>query len=298
MRLMRAAIGGRVRVVLDADGSTAVATVDGTEFEDLPPLLEACGGDASRISPGRGVELDDADLLRPLDAPAKIVCIGLNYRQHAEESGAPLPKLPMLFSKWASALTDPESDIPLPTESSMVDWESELAFVFGRRCRRVSAGEAHAVVFGYTAANDVSMRDFQNHTTQFLAGKTWDRSTPLGPAVIPARELGGASPDLAITGSLNGSVLQDSRTSDLIFSIPELVEYMTTIMTMEPGDVVLTGTPSGVGFAEMPPRGLKDGDVYQVEIEGIGHLRNRFRDETQLVGADMQLDSEFDDVPR
>jgi acylpyruvate hydrolase len=279
---MRATVGGRVRVVVDADGSVTVATVDGTEFEDLPPLLEACRGDVRRISPGQGVELDDAGLLRPLGAPAKVVCIGLNYRQHAEESGAPLPKFPMLFSKWASALTDPASDIPLPPESSLVDWESELAFVFGRRCRRVSADEAHGVVFGYTAANDVSMRDFQNHTTQFLAGKTWERSTPLGPAVIPAGELGGVSPDLAITGSLNGSTVQDSRTSDLIFSIPQLVEYMTTIMVMEPGDVVLTGTPSGVGFAETPPRGLRDGDVYEVEVEGIGCLRNLFRDETHL----------------
>jgi acylpyruvate hydrolase len=277
VRLLRAEVSGRPRVLVDVDGSTALATVDGAEFDDLPPLLEACGGVASRISPGRGVELDDAGLLRPVGAPAKIVCIGLNYRKHAEESGAPLPRSPMLFSKWTSALTDPDADIPLPPESSLVDWEAELAFVFGRRCRRVDAGEAHGVVFGYTAANDVSMRDFQSHTTQFLAGKTWDRSTPLGPAVIPAGELGGASPDLAIAGRLNGRTLQDSRTSDLIFSIPQLVAYMTTIMTMEPGDVVLTGTPSGVGVAESPPRGLSDGDVYEVEIEGIGRVRNRFK---------------------
>lgn len=263
MRLMRAAVDGRPRVVLDMDGSTALATVDGVEFEDLPPLLEASGGDAARISPGRAVGLDATALLRPIGAPGKIVCIGLNYRLHAQESGAPLPQFPMLFGKYPSALTDPEADIPLPPESSLVDWESELAFVFGRHCRRVSATEADAVVFGYTTANDVSMRDFQNHTTQFLAGKTWDRSTPLGPAVIPAGELGGMTPDLAISGTLNGSTVQDSRTSDLIFSIPQLVAHMTTIMTMEPGDVVLTGTPSGVGFAHKPPRGLRDGDVYE-----------------------------------
>jgi acylpyruvate hydrolase len=281
VRLIRAAVDALPRVVVDEDGSTAVATVNGAEFEDLPELLDACGGDASRIESGRGVEVDDAALLRPLGAPGKIVCIGLNYRKHAAESGAPLPKFPMLFSKWTTALTDPGADIPLPPESSLVDWESELAFVFGRRCRRVSASDAADVVFGYTAANDVSMRDFQNHTSQFLAGKTWDRATPLGPAVVPAAELGGVTPDLAISGTLNGSTMQDSRTSDLIFSIPELVEYMTTLMTMEPGDVVLTGTPSGVGFAMTPPRGLSDGDVYDVEIEGIGRLRNRFVDEAQ-----------------
>jgi acylpyruvate hydrolase len=267
---------------MESDGSTGLATVDGSEFDDLPALLEACGGDAGRISPGSGVELDEGDLLRPVGAPGKIVCIGLNYRLHAEESGASLPQFPMLFSKYLSALTDPGSDIPLPPESSLVDWEAELAFVFGRRCRRVSATDSDAVVFGYTAANDVSMRDFQNHTSQFLPGKTWDRSTPVGPAVIPAGELGGSTPDLAITGTLNGSKVQDSRTNDLIFSVPQLVAYMTTIMTMEPGDIVLTGTPSGVGFAEKPPRGLRDGDVYEVEIEGIGRLTNRFRDESAL----------------
>jgi acylpyruvate hydrolase len=131
-------------------------------------------------------------------------------------------------------------------------------------------------VFGYTAANDVSMRDFQSHTTQFTAGKAWDRATPVGPVLVPAAELGGVEPDLAISGTLNGDVLQNSRTNDLIFGIPELVEYITTVMTMEPGDIVLTGTPSGVGVAESPPRGLSDGDIYEVRIEGIGSLVNRF----------------------
>lgn len=278
---MRTAIGGHPRVVVESGGVAALATVEGSDFDDVPALLEACSGDASRISAGREIELDENQLLRPVGAPGKIVCIGLNYRLHAEESGASLPQFPMLFSKYLSALTDPGADIPLPPESALVDWEAELVVVFGRRCRRVSASDAGTVVFGYTAGNDVSMRDFQGHTSQFLAGKTWDRSTPLGPAVIPASELGGASPDLAIKGTLNGSTLQDSRTNDLIFSVPELVAYITTIMTMEPGDVVLTGTPSGVGNAEEPPRGLKDGDVYEVEIEGIGRLRNRFRDEAQ-----------------
>ena len=290
MRLMRATVDGRPRVLVDwdgdgdgdGDGGVALATVDGAEFDDLPPLLEACGGDASRISAGRRIEFDESDLLRPVGAPSKIVCIGINYRLHAEETGAKLPQFPMLFAKYPSALTDPGADIPLPPESSLVDWESELVVVFGRRCRRVKATEADSVVFGYTAGNDVSMRDFQGHTRQFLAGKTWDRSTPLGPAVIPAGELGGTLPDLAIKGALNGSTVQNSRTNDLIFAVPQLVAYMTTIMTMEPGDVVLTGTPSGVGFAEKPPRGLTDGDVYEVEIEGIGRLRNRFRDEAQL----------------
>jgi acylpyruvate hydrolase len=136
-------------------------------------------------------------------------------------------------------------------------------------------------VFGFTAANDVTMRDFQRHTQQFTAGKAWDRSTPLGPALVTVDELGGgASPDLAIHGRLNGELMQDGRTSDLIFSVPDLVAYITLSMTMEPGDVVLTGTPSGVGSALDPPRFLRDGDVFEVEIEGIGSLRNTFRDES------------------
>jgi acylpyruvate hydrolase len=283
MELMRVGLGPQVGVVGRWSGETAMATVDGAEFEDLPELLEACGGDVAAIRPGVRVEVDVEQLLSVVGKPRKIVCIGLNYRLHAEESGSPLPKRPMLFAKWATALTGPYDDIPLPPESALVDWESELAFVFGRRCRRVKAAEAGQVVFGYTAANDVSMRDFQAHTTQFTAGKTWDRATPVGPVLVPAAELGGVEPDLAISGKLNGDVLQNSRTNDLIFGIPELVEYLTTIMTMEPGDIVLTGTPSGVGNAETPPRGLSDGDVFEVEIEGIGRLANRFVAE-ELVG--------------
>lgn len=265
----------------DFDGAAAAATVAGAEFDDLPALLAAAGGDAGRIEPGRELAPPDpAQLLSPVGAPQKVICIGLNYRLHAEESGAPLPARPLLFPKWASSLAGPRDEVPLPPESSFVDWESELAFVFGRRCRRVSAADAGSVVFGYTAANDVSMRDFQTHTTQFTAGKAWDRSTPLGPVVVPAAELGGTAPDLAILGRLNGQTVQDSRTNDLIFGIGELVEYITTVMTVEPGDIVLTGTPSGVGQSAQPPRKLTDGDVYEVEIEGVGTLVNRFVAET------------------
>ena len=254
MRLLRARVGLETRVIVEGAEGRAVATVGGAEFEDLPELLEAGGSSGDAITRGRAVSVQDSDLLSAVGRPRKIVCIGLNYRRHAEESGQPLPEYPMLFAKWPTALTGPYSEIPLPPESALVDWECELAFVFGRRCRRVAAADAGRVVYGYTAANDTSMRDFQMHTTQFVAGKTWDRATPLGPAIVTADQLGGVEPDLAITGRLNGEVVQDSRTTDLIFGIPRLVEYLTTIMTMEPGDVVLTGTPSGVGVAADPPQ--------------------------------------------
>jgi acylpyruvate hydrolase len=276
VRLMRAALPQGKRMLGTWDGTTAVATVAGSEFEDLPELLEACGGDAGAIAPGAAADVGDEQLLSVAANPRKIVCIGLNYRLHAEESGVPLPDFPILFPKWSTALTGPYDEIPLPPESDRVDWESELTFVFGRRCRRVREANAADVVFGYTVANDVSMRDFQFKTNQWAAGKTWDRATPVGPAVVSASELGGAEPNLAITGRLNGEVVQNSRTDDLIFGIPQLVEYLTTIMTMEPGDLVLTGTPSGVGQSSQPPRFLGDGDVFDVEIEGIGHIENRF----------------------
>jgi len=261
------------------DGTTAIASVSGREFEDLPELLEACDGDPAAIASGSAVEVRDEQLLSVAGNPRKIVCIGLNYRLHAEETGARLPEAPILFPKWATALTGPYDEIPLPPESTKVDWEAELTFVFGRRCRRVPAERAGDVVFGYTAANDVSMRDFQQQTSQWAAGKTWDRSTPVGPVLVTADEAGGVEPNLAISGRLNGEVVQSSRTDDLIFGIPQLVEYLTTVMTMEPGDLVLTGTPSGVGMAATPQRFLGDGDVFEVEIEGIGRLENRFRSE-------------------
>lgn len=279
MRLMRAALPQGERVVGSWNGMDAVATVGEREFEDLPDLLDACGGDPSAIVPGAAVDVGERQLLRVVENPRKVVCIGLNYRLHAEESGARLPDVPILFPKWSTSLTGPYDEIPLPAESDQVDWESELAFVFGRRCRRVREADAADVVFGYTVANDVSMRDYQFKTNQWAAGKCWDHATPVGPAIVTADEGAGVEPDLAITGRLNGTEVQSSRTNDLIFGIPQLVEYLTTIMTMEPGDLVLTGTPSGVGQSSNPPRFLADGDVFEVDIEGIGRLENRFRSE-------------------
>ncbi len=273
MRLARAEVNGAPRVLIEDGGAYQLATLGGQEFEDVPALLEVPG----EIEPAGPVRA--GELLPVVGRPGKVICIGLNYRAHAEETGRPPPGYPMLFPKWHTSLTGPYADVPLPPESEKVDWEAELAFVFGRRARRVRAEDAADYVFGYTVANDVSMRDFQRHTAQYTAGKAWDRSTPLGPVIVTADELGGGAPDLAIRGRLNGHTVQDSRTNDLIFGVSELVAYITTAMTMEPGDVVLTGTPSGVGAASDPPRFLADGDVYEVDIEGIGTLRNTFRTE-------------------
>jgi acylpyruvate hydrolase len=263
--------------------SGAVAMVDGAEFADLPALLEASGGDAARIEQGAPVDLAPEALTSVVGRPRKIVCIGLNYRSHAAETHAALPAHPILFPKWDNALTGPFDDVPLPAESDAPDWEAELAFVFGRRCRRVAADDAASVVFGFTCANDLSMRDYQNHTVQWAAGKTWDRGTAVGPVVVDTGEIGTADPDLEIRGILNDEVVQGSRTSDLIFRVPDLVAYLTSIMTMEPGDIVLTGTPAGVGMGRNPPRYLEPGDVFAVEIERLGTLRNRFVAESDWV---------------
>lgn len=277
---------GRVRtlegervVIHEPGGGATVATVRGTEYDDLPMLLAAAALEGT-LAPGRTLDIRAEDLLAPIARPRKIICVGQNYLDHVEEAGRNTgPAHPDLFAKWDNSLVGPYDNVLLPPESDQVDYEAELAVVVGQRCRRVAIEDVGDVVFGYTAANDGSVRDFQFHTTQRTAGKAWDGLTPIGPVVVPAAHLGGVHPDLALTGLLNGEVYQDDRTSSLMFGIPELVAYITTFMTLEPGDIILTGTPSGVGAARKPPVYLRPGDTYEVRIEGIGSLRNECRAE-------------------
>lgn len=275
--LARAQTADGPRVVRGAGGDTAVAVVDGAEFGDLPDLIRRTDGDWSKVESGRGIDVSDADLLNPVADPRKVICVGLNYLEHAEEAHRETPPYPMLFPKWASSLTDPYAVIDLPPESEFVDWESELAVVIGRECRRVSASDAESVLFGYSIANDVTMRDWQRHTRQMAPGKAWDRATPLGPAVVPVSRLGGARPDVSLEGRLNGALVQKASTSQLVHDIPALIEYVTTWTRLEAGDVILTGTCAGVGWAMTPRRRLQDGDVFEVSIEGIGSIANEFR---------------------
>jgi acylpyruvate hydrolase len=262
------------------DDHAAEAIVDGRGFEDLPELLEAANGDAAAVERGTELSVASHDLLSPAARPRKIICVGQNYLAHVEEGGRPAPPAhPDLFAKWDNTLAGPFAALPLPPESDQIDFESELAIVVGRRCRRLAADEVPSVVFGYAAANDGSVRDFQFHTGQRTAGKAWDSLTPIGPVVVPASALGGVEPDLRITGKLNGDVVQDDRTSSMLFGVTDLLVYITTFMTLEPGDLVLTGTPAGVGAVRTPPLYLRDGDTFEVTLEGIGSLRNTFRTE-------------------
>ena len=219
------------------------------------------------------VGLSSVHLASPIPRPGKIICIGLNYRDHAEESGMAIPTSPIIFSKFGTCVIGSGEAIQIPSGSEKVDYEAELAVVIGRTAKNVSAGEAMEHVFGYTNFNDVSARDFQFADGQWQRGKSCDTFAPMGPSVVTADEV----PDphnLNIRFRLNGETLQDSNTCQLIFKTPELIEFLSAVITLEPGDVIATGTPPGVGFARKPPIFMKPGDVADVEIENLGILTN------------------------
>jgi acylpyruvate hydrolase len=219
------------------------------------------------------VSLADVRLLPVVPHPGKIVCVGLNYAAHADEGGYDVPDYPALFTKFAETLVGAGDPILLPPESSAVDFEAELAFVIGRPVRRASASSALDAVAGYTAANDISMRDYQYKTPQWLPGKNWAASTPLGPFLVTPDEVGDPH-SLDISLSLNGERMQSANTSQFIFDVPTLVATISEFIPLAPGDVVLTGTPAGVGYRRDPKVLLSDGDRVVVEIERVGRLEN------------------------
>ena len=222
---------------------------------------------------GESYNLSDVTLLAPIPRPPKFICVGLNYRDHAIESNMAIPKVPTIFSKFSNVVIAPGENIVLPKESTQPDYEAEFAVVIGPGGRRISASKAMDHVFGYTIVNDVSARDLQLATTQWLMGKTCDTFAPMGPAIVTKDEI--ADPHaLDISLEIDGEILQKSNTRELIFKIPELIEFISSVVTLEPGDIISTGTPSGVGFARKPPRYLKDGDECIVRVQGLGELRN------------------------
>jgi 2-keto-4-pentenoate hydratase/2-oxohepta-3-ene-1,7-dioic acid hydratase in catechol pathway len=214
-------------------------------------------------------------LLAPIPDPPKVICIGLNYRDHAAESGAPIPKEPVLFSKFATAIIGPGEAIRLPAVSQEVDYEAELVLVVGKKGRKLSAAAALDHLAGCTIGHDVSARDWQlkKDGRQWLAGKSFDTFAPTGPALMTLDELGDPH-NLFIRLRLNGQTMQDSNTRLMIFRAGDLLAYISQVATLEPGDLIFTGTPSGVGFTRKPPVFLKGGDVVEVEIEKLGVLRN------------------------
>lgn len=219
------------------------------------------------------IGLSSVHLASPIPRPGKIICVGLNYRDHAEESGMAIPTSPIIFSKFGTCVIGSGEAIRIPAGSSQVDYEAELAVVIGRTATNVSAADAMNYVFGYTNFNDVSARDFQFADGQWQRGKSCDTFAPIGPSVVTADEV--LDPhNLNIRFRLNGETLQDSNTCQLIFKTPELIEFLSSVITLEPGDVIATGTPPGVGFARKPPIFMKPGDVAEVEIDLLGTLTN------------------------
>jgi len=269
---------GKVGAGVVRDGT--VVSLEPAGFPDLLTLIR--GGEQALAAARRWLEsapesavtpLAEAQLLAPIPRPPKIICIGLNYRDHAAETGKTVEKIPTVFAKFPTAVIGPGANIVLPKASTKPDYEAELAFVIGTGGRYIQASEWRRHVFGYTAFNDVSARDFQMATTQWMMGKTFDTFAPMGPWIVTEDEI----PDphaLDISLTLNGVVMQSSNTSNLIFRIPDLIEFLSSVFTLEPGDVVATGTPSGVGVARKPPVFLKPGDQVTVRIAGVGELTN------------------------
>jgi acylpyruvate hydrolase len=264
--------GGTLAVRIEGDEAVELDATDvGAVLrrEDWRSWAAAAGG-ARRPVDG----LDYAPLVV---RPDKVVCVGLNYRNHILEMGRELPEHPTLFAKFTSALVGANDEILLPAVSEKVDWEAELAVVIGARARHVSGDDALDAIAGYSVLNDVSARDYQYRTLQWLQGKTFEHSTPVGPWLVTRDESPG--PEREITCEVQGELMQKADTSDLVFDPVALVSYISAIITLEPGDIIATGTPGGVGAARDPQRFLRDGETVVTRIAGIGELRNVCRKE-------------------
>jgi acylpyruvate hydrolase len=271
MRLLTLRTGtGQNTVAVRQDGDT-LTEIDG--FADVGALLRTQGWEATaKAATGPTHPAEGADLAPVVPFPGKIICVGHNYRNHIKEMGREVPEHPTLFAKYAGSLIGPNDDLALPQESDTVDWEAELAVVIGKKGRRISEADAKDYIAGYSVLNDVSMRDYQFRTIQWLQGKTWENSTPFGPALVTQD---GFAAGPLMTSAVDGEVQQSTPTGDLVFTPEFLVSYISTIITLNPGDVIATGTPGGVGHAQDPKRYLQEGQILVTSIEGLGQLSNR-----------------------
>jgi len=255
------------------------------KFADKWPTLHdalKAGGLSELAAAASGAKADtqfsEIEFLPPILEPGKLICIGLNYRSHIEETGRPIPEYPMLFVRYPDSVVGHEQPMLRPKVSERYDFEGELAVVIGRTCRAVSEADALNYVAGYACFNDGSIRDYQNHTTQFTPGKNFHHSGAFGPWLVTSDEI----PDphtLHLTTRLNGEVMQDTETSDLMFNVNQLIAYISTVTPLNPGDVIATGTTGGVGNARKPPLYMKAGDRIEIEIQGLGTLANTIEDE-------------------
>jgi 2-keto-4-pentenoate hydratase/2-oxohepta-3-ene-1,7-dioic acid hydratase in catechol pathway len=267
--------GARVGIVVD-DGIIDLARALPALPRDMAGLIEAWSQAeaALRSLATPHLKLSDVHLLAPVPRPSKIMAIGLNYADHIAESGVPKPERQIWFSKLSNAVNGPYDPIQIPKASQAIDYEAEFVAIVGRRCRHVSKAEAPGAIFGYCAGNDVSVRDWQFHTQQWILGKSFDTHAPFGPWIVTADEIGDPHA-LGIRCLVNGELRQNSNTRHLVFNVFDQIALLSEAMTLEPGDAIFTGTPGGVGMAAKPPNYLKAGDVVRVEIDRIGALEAR-----------------------
>jgi acylpyruvate hydrolase len=259
-----------VAVRVDDDALTEL------DHPDVGALLAAPDG-LARAATTEGPRRDArrATFAPLVPRPSKVICVGLNYRNHIQEMGHDLPTYPTLFCKFADTLIGATDDILKPVETSAFDWEVELALVVGKPVRRATTAEAEEAIAGFTILNDISCRDWQFRTSEWLQGKNWDSTTPVGPWLVTPDEVGGVRPALAVRCDVDGTTMQKDNTGDLLFDPVDLVEYVSTMIRLNPGDIIATGTPGGVGHARKPPVYLTGGETLVTEIAGLGRLENR-----------------------
>ena len=267
-------------VSFQREGSIGFGLRRGDEVAEIDPGFATGNALFARLSEGepplsgRTFPLGSLTLLSPVPKPGKMICIGLNYVEHAKEGGNPIPDYPAVFLRCETSMVAPGQPLLRPRESDRFDYEAELAIIIGCPARRVAEADALAHVAGYACANDGSVRDYQRKSTQWTMGKNFDATGSVGPELVTPDELPAGAHGLAVRSLLNGQRMQDGNTADMIFGVARLIAILSEAMTLEPGDVVMTGTPSGVGYARKPPVFMRPGDVCEIEIEGIGTLRN------------------------
>jgi 2-keto-4-pentenoate hydratase/2-oxohepta-3-ene-1,7-dioic acid hydratase in catechol pathway len=291
VRFLTFQAGGRKGLAASRDGADfrGLMQTDAHYPGSLDSLIKLTSAErqkaADKLLSGQPVDLASVEVLQPLDSPGKIICVGLNYRDHAGESGMQVPDYPTLFARFASSLIAHGAPIIRPAESDRLDYEGELVAVIGKGGRRISQANALDHVAGYSIFNDGSIRDFQLRTPQWTMGKNFDGTGAFGPVFVTADALPAGARGLKIETRLNGRVMQSASTDDLIFDVATLVSLISVGITLEAGDIIVTGTPSGVGAARKPPVFMRSGDVCEIEIEQIGTLTNRIVDESTRANA-------------
>ncbi len=275
LRLIRFGKSGEERPGLMKDGAIVDLRELFPEIPDIgPAFFEAQWPDKLHRIDHLGTEMA-LRLGCPVHTTSKIICLGKNYAEHAKEGNMATPETPLIFCKTPNTLNGPEDPVPMPKESGKIDWEVELAVVIGKRCKRVSKEDAFSVIAGYTVMNDVSGREAQFSDKQWFRGKSFDGFAPMGPCIVTPDELEDIR-NLRLTATVDGKIMQDGNTRDMIFDIPAIIQNISCDITLEPGDIISTGTPAGVGIFMDPPVTLKPGNIVECTVEGIGTIRNRF----------------------